>query len=175
MLLELSKLLQRDGAEEERQIDLEMTELKLRRDRYRLLNKSPLALHLKNEGNRILRIEGKVDLTFEIPCARCLTPVSYSFSLEPERKADMKLSAEEREKEADEVSFLDGEQLDPEQLVRNELLLHWPIRVLCDEACKGICSHCGQNLNEAVCDCDRQELDPRMAVISDIFRKHKEV
>ena len=62
-----------------------------------------------------------------------------------------------------------------EELVRNELIVQWPIRVLCKDDCKGICSRCGANLNIQTCDCDTTGLDPRMAAIKDIFSKFKEV
>ena len=62
-----------------------------------------------------------------------------------------------------------------EQLLHNEILIHWPMRVLCKEDCKGICSHCGKDLNEGPCSCEQESLDPRMAAIRDIFSKFKEV
>ena len=70
---------------------------------------------------------------------------------------------------------MEGEQLNPEVLVRNELLINWPIRVLCKDDCKGICSRCGANLNVTACNCDTEQADPRMAAIRDIFSKYKEV
>ena len=85
------------------------------------------------------------------------------------------MTEEERKEALDEMSWLSGLEIDVEQLVCNEILLNWPIRVLCKEDCQGICSHCGVNLNKETCDCDTSELDPRMAAIKDIFSKFKEV
>ena len=65
--------------------------------------------------------------------------------------------------------YIDGYLLDVDALVRNELFVHMPLRVLCKEDCKGICKRCGTNLNLGTCDCDATELDPRMAAILDIF------
>ncbi len=39
--------------------------------------------------------------------------------------------------------------------------------------CKGICRKCGKNLNDGPCGCDTVELDPRMAVIAEIFKNSK--
>ena len=75
----------------------------------------------------------------------------------------------------DEQPYLQGYNLDVDQLVRDELLLNLPMKVLCDEDCKGICNRCGANLNHETCDCDRSSLDPRMSVIQDIFKQFKEV
>ena len=71
--------------------------------------------------------------------------------------------------------WVDGYHLDVEQLLYNEILVGWPMKVLCSEDCKGICSVCGQNLNEGSCDCEDTSLDPRMSVIRDVFKNFKEV
>ena len=87
----------------------------------------------------------------------------------------MNLTDEERIANLDEQPYLQGYNLDVDQLVRDELLLNLPMKVLCDEDCKGICNRCGANLNHETCDCDRSSLDPRMSVIQDIFKQFKEV
>lgn len=45
------------------------------------------------------------------------------------------------------------------------LFLGLPTRDLCREDCRGLCPKCGKNLNEGDCDCDRKEIDPRLAVL----------
>ena len=60
-------------------------------------------------------------------------------------------------------------------LVYEEILLGFPMKVLCQEDCKGICKVCGANLNQGECGCVRTEPDPRMSVIRDIFNNVKEV
>ena len=47
--------------------------------------------------------------------------------------------------------------------VRESLLLALPMKVLCSEGCKGLCPHCGANLNEESCDCLDEISDPRWA------------
>ena len=71
--------------------------------------------------------------------------------------------------------YLIGFELDVDKLVYAEILVNWPMRVLCKDDCKGICKVCGMNLNKGACSCQRTELDPRMAAIQDIFNKFKEV
>ena len=175
MLLDLSKLLLQDGKSLTAQADLEMKELRFQMGRFPLVRKTPLELTVVNTGNRMLSIQGKGEITLSIPCARCLEPVEYPYSLDFEREVDMKLTEEERERQLEETNFIEGEQLNPDVLARNELLIHWPMRVLCKEDCKGICSCCGANRNHTPCDCDRDQGDPRMAAIRDIFSKCKEV
>lgn len=45
------------------------------------------------------------------------------------------------------------ESISIEQDVRDELLLELPIRVLCRPDCRGLCEHCGANLNNGPCGC----------------------
>ena len=157
MLLDLSKLLLQDGKALETSVELEMNELVFRMGKFSIARKSPLQVAVTNTGDRVL------------------APVEYPMVLDFERTVDMKLSEEEREEQLEETNFMEGEQLNPEVLVRNELLINWPIRVLCKDDCKGICSRCAANLNVTACNCDTEQADPRMAAIRDIFSKYKEV
>ena len=46
------------------------------------------------------------------------------------------------------VSFID---LDPD--IREEIILGYPIKFLCQENCKGLCEKCGHNLSQGPCKC----------------------
>lgn len=50
-------------------------------------------------------------------------------------------------------------------IIRDLSLLELPIRVFCRPDCKGLCSECGQNLNEGDCDCEKEAIDPRFATL----------
>lgn len=175
MLLDLTEVLSQDERILEKTIPLEMDQFQIQTGNFAIISKSPLELKVVNAGERMLDITGHVELTASIPCARCLRPVEQRFVLDIERRVDMKLSEQEREEILEESNFIEGNALNPEILAHNELLIQWPIRVLCKEDCKGICSRCGANLNDGACSCDTAELDPRMAAIRDIFSKFKEV
>ena len=90
-----------------------------------------------------------------------------------EKEIDLTGSSEE--KGVDALDYMAGTSLDVDQLIFGEILVSWPMKVLCREDCKGICKRCGANLNLAECQCQKTELDPRMAAIQDIFNKFKEV
>ena len=47
-----------------------------------------------------------------------------------------------------EISYYQGEGLLLEDVLREQVLLAVPFRAICRENCKGICPHCGANLNE---------------------------
>ena len=140
-----------------------------------VLAKEPVELSITNTGDRVLELTGHGQITVSIPCDRCLEEVSVDIPFQIQRKLDMKLTEEERINDLDESSYLTGMDLDVDQLVYLEVLMGWPLKVLCREDCKGICSQCGKNLNDGPCGCVEEPKDPRMAAISDIFSKFKEV
>ena len=122
-----------------------------------------------------MHIEGREDLEILIPCSRCLEEVKTSLRLKFERELDLNKAEAQAVETLDEHNYLDGYNLDVDKLVYGEIVLNWPMKVLCKEDCKGICSTCGANLNLGTCNCDSTDLDPRMAKIRDIFSKFKEV
>lgn len=175
MLVELSKVIFHEGYTIQQDSKLDLTEITVLGESYPVLSPDPVKLEITNSGESVLliRIQGKVSAI--IPCSRCLDDVKYDFPFHIERSVDMKLSAEEMEDSDEEYNFIQKGHLNVDQLVKNELLINWPIRVLCKEDCKGICSRCGANLNFGDCGCDREGLDPRMAAVKDIFKNFKEV
>lgn len=175
MLINLSKILSKEKETDKREVPVEMTEFVSKMGSFPIVSKTAVLLSITNKGNKVLLVEGKGEISASIPCGRCLKDVVCQIPLNFEREIDMKLTEEERIEKLDENNYISGGNLDMEQLVYNEILINWPLRVLCRDDCRGICSHCGKNLNEGPCECETDDLDPRMAAISDIFSKFKEV
>ena len=175
MLVELSKVIFYEGYTIQQESKLDLTDITVQGEKFPVLAPDPVKLKIVNSGDSVLAIQVQGKVSAVIPCSRCLEDVKYDFPLSIERSVDMKLSAEEMEESEEEYNFIEKGHLNVDQLVKNELLINWPIRVLCKKDCKGICSRCGANLNLGDCGCDREELDPRMAAVKDIFSKFKEV
>ena len=119
-------------------------------------------------------IKGDVDIEVAIPCGRCLeeVPTSIHFSIDKTLTISDNMIIDD---EMEETDYLIGFEMDVDKFVYAEILVNWPMKVLCKDDCEGICKVCGMNLNKGACDCQRTELDPRMAAIQDIFNKFKEV
>lgn len=173
MLIDLSNVLSREDKVVQMQVPVEMEYFKSALGSFKIIEKEPVDLTLTHLGKRELVISAICDLSLEIPCDRCLEPVKTDFHLEISKSVNMKLSEEDRIKELDESNFIIGCSLDVDILVYNEILVSWPMKILCREDCKGICNICGANLNQGSCGCDATELDPRMSVIRDIFNNSK--
>ncbi len=51
--------------------------------------------------------------------------------------------------------------IDISEDVRQTVLLSLPLKLLCDDTCKGLCPHCGKNRNLEPCDCRDELTDSR--------------
>ncbi|MCQ2507799.1 MAG: DUF177 domain-containing protein [Dorea sp.] len=175
MLLNLSDVLSEQHKRITASVPIEMTHFKLGRNQYKLTQKSDLDIKIVYAGNKQLEIYGQADLVACIPCDRCLERVEVMIPLDFYKKITTDTDTLVQDDDLDETNFIDGYNLDVEQLVFNELLVGWPTKILCSEDCKGICNVCGQNLNQGTCSCEDTGLDPRMSVIRDVFKNFKEV
>ena len=172
MLVNLSDVLKTEGRSIQKEIPLEMTCFDNGTESFEIMSKSPVSFLFTNAGPGKVKIEGNVTLSFRTGCDRCLEEVTTVLELVFDRTAAPGTSADE---EADELSLADDCRLDVEAFVHDEILIHWPAKILCKDDCRGICPVCGQNRNIRECGCDTFVPDPRMAVIQDIFNKNKEV
>lgn len=175
MLIDLSELLSVNDKSADVQADIEMDRFQSKMADYFISKKAPLQIRLTNTGKRMIRIETVIDITLLIPCDRCLEDVEYNLNIEVNKEINMNESDKDRIQSLDELSYIKENSLDVERFVYNEILVHLPMKVLCNENCKGICNRCGANLNSQTCNCDTTELDPRMSKIRDIFNNFKEV
>ena len=175
MLLNLTDVFTSEGKVKELSVPYEEKTFSYMGNEYEIKGDTVADMKLSNIGTGTVLVEGSVTALMIIPCDRCLEEVSTEIPLEIERKLDMKLTDEDRVNDLDESSYLTGMDLDVDRLVYLEVLMSWPLKVLCREDCKGICSQCGKNLNDGPCGCVEEPKDPRMAAISDIFSKFKEV
>ena len=174
MLINLSDALTYEGRAVSAVAPLEMTEFCSKLGKFPIVEKSDVELQITNCGDGKARIEGRCDFSFRSVCDRCLSEVPVVLNLSFDRTVTSP-DVTDTDEEEDDTSFMVGYQLDVEAFVYNEILVNWPVKILCKEDCKGVCLKCGANLNDGDCGCDTFVPDPRMAAIKDIFNANKEV
>ena len=114
---------------------------------------------LKGEPSVSFFISGKyglvhcdtvIDLAYIGMCCRCLEDVEGSLHIENRRRIITDPNKE------DEDTILIGSDFffHPEEEARNQIIMEFPVRFLCDEDCKGLCPVCGCNLNHNQCECE---------------------
>lgn len=127
-------------------------------------------------GEQIALI-GTIHVEGEARCARCTKPFITSFDAPLD--ATFQRKGEEgagfEEEEDPDVDFYEGSRIELKTAVESALSLHMPMRFLCEEECKGLCPTCGQNLNEAACDCVPSGEDSPFAALGALLNDEKEV
>lgn len=170
MVIKLTDILSVPAKVMEKDIELEYDSLSIKGFDCEITKKSPFHLILTNLGGQNLRMEGHLTLDMNIPCDRCLSDVAHHFEIE----IDQKMNVEERDdnEDLDDVSYINEYQLDIDMLVYEEVSLRIPMKNLCKDDCKGICSVCGCNLNLKECNCNRKVPDPRMSEAFDKINQY---
>jgi uncharacterized protein len=119
-----------------------------------------------------VEVKGDVRTAVGLPCARCLkvfeTALNSHFALTyTNRLEEMEIAADQDEVELrpEEINriYFQGETINLQDAIQEQVILAFPIRVLCSEACRGLCPQCGADLNEGDCGCSRQLSDSLFA------------
>jgi uncharacterized protein len=113
----------------------------------------------------IVQLEGSIATTVRLDCGRCLgsfeMPIESKFALTYRQRAPAPDNSgpnhEELELTAEDMELIhyQGEEINLENEIQEQVVLAFPIRPLCRPDCRGLCPACGADLNAANCDCDR--------------------
>ncbi len=128
---------------------------------------------------------GTLSGLFERPCDRCLElaqktvefEVAWLFESGVENhslKGVVEYTEEdalEEDVEGHRVRFFEGGDLDLAPHVWEEMVLADPSKFYCSEDCKGLCPHCGMNLNQGACSCasEQETSGSGLAALKDMF------
>lgn len=141
-------------------------------ERVRLIEPAQVTGKVRLAGNDVF-VNGHVESRAQVECDRCLQlvelPISADFALEyiPEPEYESSEVAELTEA-AMLVAVFDGRAIDVDEVVKEQILLAVPTRMLCRENCKGICPECGTDRNTGDCKCVADDIDPRWAALKNL-------
>ena len=105
-----------------------------------------------------IRVRAGYQGQFEVLCARCVEPVpiplkgEFDLLFRPE-SVDADTGERAITEDETEIGYYGKSGVLLEDVVREQVLLSLPGRTLCKTDCKGLCAHCGQNLNQGLCVC----------------------
>jgi len=137
-----------------------------------------VALHVDKFGHEVF-VRGTVHSLLELECSRCLKVFPYETDLDVDVVYHPleELRDEERHEIKDDeldTDFYKGDELDIDELVKEQVILSIPIKPLCSETCRGICASCGTDLSTDTCTCETRETDPRLEILKQLLDKGKE-
>jgi uncharacterized protein len=141
-------------------------------DREPLLEISPVLL--EGEVSRIEKgfaLDARIAYGGRLECSRCLVPYPFQtredFSLVLRKRAPLAGAGEEIALEAEDLDayFYDDPVLSVAPIAEERIQMAVPMKPLCREDCRGLCSRCGEDLNAADCGCALESADPRWEVL----------
>lgn len=136
--------------------------------------RAPIKVHLEVErvGRRFF-LKGRVTGELLLQCDRCaeefLRPMDEEFELIVERAPKAAETEKELKKEDLLEETIEGDDLELDAIVREQIYLFLPMKCLCDDSCKGICPTCGTNLNQQACECAKTLTHPAFGVLKKLL------
>ncbi|HAA05665.1 MAG TPA: hypothetical protein DCE18_20190 [Syntrophobacteraceae bacterium] len=123
-----------------------------------------------------VRVQGNIRAEFRLGCHRCLEdfhweleqPVDVFLLYRQESPVQVDDGEPELTGEESDQAFFDGEEIDIDVLVAEQVFLALPIKALCSERCRGLCPRCGANLNMEACKCSDSQKESGFAVLQNI-------
>ena len=108
-------------------------------------------------------VTGSLAVDTDLECVRCLDPIVETIQVELDERFRL---PQVTVSEGDQVYPIDADNhLNLRPVLRELVIVSTPMHVVCRRDCLGLCPECGQNLNQGACDCQPDDIDPRMAVL----------
>lgn len=164
MKLDVSDLLKREKAEKELHLEIQEESFHDGRETIKFLHPIKLNGTLNKIGD-MLTLNGTISTMLELTCSRCLEKFSYAVDITIEEQ----FTNNDGASRDGDVIFIDSDTIDITEVIENNIIVEMPIKRLCREDCKGLCHKCGNNLNFATCQCEDDDIDPRLAKLKDMF------
>lgn len=118
-------------------------------------------------------LEGSIRGGLQLRCDRCLD--CFTLPMDARFRIALSCTAQDDAEEEVElleedmgVGFIEGEEVDLAEVVREQIYLYAPIKCLCREDCAGLCPGCGANLNQGPCGCVPRQMHPGFSVLRNL-------
>jgi uncharacterized protein len=120
-----------------------------------------------------VELRGQLRTKIAVACGRCLKsvelPIEVAFTERFTPAVTWKNEEQHELTEEDlDLSAFDGEGIELDDLVKEEILLAMPGHVVCRDECKGLCPNCGVDLNAGSCNCSTKQIDSRWEKLKDL-------
>ena len=164
MVINFSDLLSKKNRKKEISLSFELEPFEFEGEEIRAIenvNVEGLGISEKD----VILIEASVKTKLKLNCSRCLDTFIYPIDIDIEERFTKSKELQDDE----ELIFVEDDTLDIIQIVENCIISTLPIKRLCKEDCKGLCSQCGTNKNVKKCQCDNFDVDIRLAKLRELF------
>jgi uncharacterized protein len=123
-------------------------------------------VELTNARSRIM-VQGNLDADVELTCSRCAEVFRKKLKVDiyeeflPEGSEELNEDKDLSLTDLNVFTYTDDE-IDLEEIVRQNILSALPMQPICSDDCRGLCGNCGQNLNTGACNCKVEQIDRRL-------------
>jgi uncharacterized protein len=124
-----------------------------------------------------LWIEGSFEAQGESVCDRCSDPVTlrlgkaFQTILTPKSRDRAPVASVELHEEDLDVGYYDGTGIETNDILWEQVALELPLKVVCTEACRGVCPVCGKNRNLEECSCVVGEAKGPFEILKNLIGK----
>ena len=168
MIIDVSSILKVLGGKVAIDCDLPLSEAEFLGGMYEFNAPVKVVGSVSNNGQSLI-LRANCSGTMRTQCARCLCDVDVDFDFDVEEQL-MQNDESEISTDSDVIVF-DGYAFELDDIIYENFLMNINGSYLCSEDCKGLCHTCGKNLNNASCDCDNTDIDPRWSSLLEIMKK----
>jgi uncharacterized protein len=128
-----------------------------------------LDLRLESVMDGVL-VSGVVTAPVSGECGRCLGDVSDTLAVRIQELFVYPEASTEHDDE-DEVAQLQGDLLDLTATLRDAVVLALPLNPLCTEDCQGLCTTCGERLDDLPEDHSHDQTDARWGALAGLLEQ----
>ena len=164
MIINFSDLLAKGSRKKEINLSFEFQPLEFEGEEIKAVSAVDVVGQVSSKED-ILELKANVKTNLELICSRCLDTFIYPIDIDIEER----FTKNEELHDDEELIFVMDDKLDIIQIVVNSIISTLPIKRLCKEDCKGLCSQCGANKNTEKCQCDDFDVDIRLAKLRELF------
>ncbi len=127
-----------------------------------------------NKFDNQIVLDSETGITANLVCDRCAKEFQVVIKSKLKMVYLFRVNFDESESEREEVVYIHPgtDKIDLDKDIRDYALLAVPMKQLCSDDCKGLCLKCGKNLNEGLCDCTEEIIDPRWEAIQKLKTKN---
>lgn len=134
-------------------------------------------------GGRLYSIQEKLFISLniktdiEVNCGRCLEKYTHPFISNINAEFIHEDLAGDYDGELDldtDIIYYHDNIINLEELIRENIIMNIPMKLLCEESCRGLCLSCGIKLEDHSCTCDTnqyedEQIDPRLAKLKKLL------
>ncbi len=165
MKIDVSDLTKRKSARKDLDISIDLDGFNYGEEYIKLLSPIKFKGALTFLEN-LLELQGQLQCILELTCSRCLSKFPMELDIPVQEKLSIQMDTAD---EDEDIIFLESDILDVTEIMLENIILYLPIKRLCKEDCKGLCQQCGTDLNSSSCNCESDDIDPRLAKLKDFF------